>query len=70
MQGEVKSALYLVLYQEIIQFAQFYCRLWGVQIAGNNSLQTFCYRLMDVLAVGQIYYLVQTALECTSAKST
>lgn len=60
---EVKNALYLVLYQEIIQFAQFYCRTWGIQIAGNNSFQTFCYRLMDSLAVGQIYYLVQTALE-------
>ena len=60
---EVKNALYLVLYQEIIQFAQFYCRTWGVQIAGNNAFQTFCYRLMDSLAVGQIYYLLQTALE-------
>ncbi|TCB66212.1 hypothetical protein E0H88_13550 [Acinetobacter sp. ANC 4216] len=60
---EVKNALYLLLYQEIIQFAQFYCRTWGIQIAGNNSFQTFCYRLMDSLAVGQIYYLVQTALE-------
>lgn len=60
---EVKSALYTVLYQEIIQFMQFYCRAWNVQIAGNNSFQTFCFRLMDSLAVGQIYYLVQTALE-------
>src|SRR5690606_25011046 len=44
-------------------FAQFYCRSWNVQIAGNQSFQTFCYRLLDVLAVGQIYYLVQTGLE-------
>ena len=42
---------------------QFYCRTWGIQIAGNNSFQVFCYRLLDVLAVGQIYYLIQTALE-------
>ena len=27
------------------------------------SFQAFCYRLLDVLAVGQIYYLVQSALE-------
>ena len=60
---EVKSALYTLLYQEIIQFAQYYCRTWGVQIAGNQSFQTFCFRLLDSLAVGQIYYLVQTALE-------
>lgn len=60
---EVKSALYMVLYQEIIQFMQFYCRTWGIQIAGNTAFQSFCFRLMDSLAVGQIYYLVQTALE-------
>ena len=60
---EVKDALYLLLYQEIVQFMQFYCRTWGIQIAGNHSFQSFCYRLLDVLAVGQIYYLVQTALE-------
>ena len=60
---EVKNALYQLLYQEIIQFMQFYCRTWGIQIAGNNSFQVFCYRLLDVLAVGQIYYLIQTALE-------
>ena len=60
---EVKDALYCLLYQEVIQFAQFYCRSWGIQIAGNQSFQAFCYRLLDVLAVGQIYYLVQSALE-------
>lgn len=66
---EVKSALYTVLYQEIIQFMQFYCRTWNVQIAGNNSFQTFCFRLMDSLAVGQIYYLIQTALEYLHKKN-
>lgn len=60
---EVKSALYMVLYQEIIQFTQFYCRTWGIQIAGNIHFQSFCFRLMDSLAVGQIYYLIQNALE-------
>lgn len=60
---EVKDALYLVLYQEIVQFMQFYCRTWGIQIAGNRTFQTFCYRLMEGLAVGQIFYLIQTALE-------
>ena len=60
---EVKDSLYLVLYQEIVQFMQFYCRTWGIQIAGNRHFQSFCYRLMESLAVGQIYYLIQTALE-------
>ena len=60
---EVKNALYMVLYQEIIQFASHYCRTWGIQIAGNNSFQVFCFRLMDSLAVGQIYYMIQNALE-------
>ena len=53
----------MLLYQEIIQFAQHYCRTWGIQIAGNNSFQVFCFRLMDSLAVGQIYYMIQNALE-------
>lgn len=65
---EVKEILYLVLYQEIIQFTQMYCRTWGIQIAGNRSFQQFCYRLLDHLAVGQIYYLVQTGLEYLYAK--
>lgn len=61
--AEVKDALYTLLYQEVIQFAQFYCRTWNIQIAGNHGLQKMCFRLLDHLAVGQIYYLVQTALE-------
>jgi hypothetical protein len=60
---EVKDVLFLVLYQEIIQFMQMYCRTWGIQIAGNRSFQQFCYRLLDSLAVGQVYYLIQTALD-------
>ena len=60
---EVKDTLQLLLYQEIVQFMQFYCRTWGIQIAGNQSFQSFCYRLMESLAVGQIYYLIQNALE-------
>ncbi|MFC6053126.1 hypothetical protein ACFPT0_09775 [Acinetobacter portensis] len=60
---EVKDTLHLLLYQEIVQFMQFYCRTWGVQIAGNLSFQAFCFRLMESLAVGQIYYLIQNALE-------
>lgn len=60
---EVKDTLYLVLYQEIVQFCQHYCRTWGIQISGNKGFQAFCYHLMESLAIGQIYYLIQTALE-------
>lgn len=60
---EVKDTLYLVLYQEIVQFMQHYCRTWNILISGNNSFQKFCYQLMEHLAVGQIYYLIQNALE-------
>ncbi|SPL69818.1 hypothetical protein [Acinetobacter stercoris] len=60
---EVKNTLFVVLYQEIVQFTQHYCRTWGIQISGNHGFQTFCYRLLDSLAVGQIFYLIQTALE-------
>lgn len=60
---EVKDALYLLLYQEIVQFMQFYCKTWQVQIAGNARFQSFCYRLLEHLALGQIYYMLQNALE-------
>ena len=60
---EVKNTLYAVLYQEIVQFMQYYCKTWGILIAGNTRFQTFCYRLMDTLAPGQIFYMIQTALE-------
>ncbi|AOA58431.1 hypothetical protein [Acinetobacter larvae] len=60
---EVQSALKMVLYQEVIQFMQYYCKTWGVQIAGNRQFQQYCFTLLDHLAVGQIYYLLQNALE-------
>lgn len=59
---EVKEVLYLMLYQEVVQFAQAICRPWGIQIAGHSSLRQLCYRLLDQLAVEQIFYLVQNAL--------
>lgn len=61
--NEVKDCLYLVLYEEIVQFMQFYCKTWQVQISGNRGFEQFCYRLLDQLAVGQIYYLIQNALD-------
>ena len=66
---EVKSALYYVLYQEIIQFMQFYCKNWHIKIAGNKAFQAFCYQLLDVLSVGQIYYLIQNALDFLHQKN-
>ncbi|WP_353142822.1 hypothetical protein [Acinetobacter pragensis] len=60
---EVKDAIYELLYEKIVQFIQFYCRLWQIQISGNNSLRALCYRLLDSLAVGQVFYLMQTALD-------
>lgn len=60
---EVKDAIYEIMYEKIVQFMQFYCRMWQVQISGNNGLRTLCYRLLDSLAVGQIFYLMQTALD-------
>ena len=59
---EVKDTLYLLLYQEIVQFMQATCRQWNVQISGHGSLRQLCYRLLDHLAVEQIFHLVHTAL--------
>lgn len=60
---EVKDALYFVLYQEVVQFAQYYCRSWGVQISGSKTFQKFCVEQLDNLAVGQLIFLTQNALE-------
>ncbi|ESK40907.1 hypothetical protein P256_00335 [Acinetobacter nectaris CIP 110549] len=60
--NEVKDAIYLMLYQEIMQFTMAVCRTWHVQISGHKSFQILCYRLLDHLAVEQIFYLVHTAL--------
>ncbi|AXY59841.1 MULTISPECIES: hypothetical protein [Acinetobacter] len=65
---EVKDAIYELLYEKIVQFMQYYCRLWQVQISGNNSFKALCYRLLDSLACGQIFYLVQTALDYLHSK--
>lgn len=60
--NEVKETLYLMLYQEIIQFMISICKPWRVQIAGHVSFKQLCYRLLEQLAVEQIFYLVHTAL--------
>lgn len=59
---EVKSALYLMLYQEIMQFTIALCKTWNIQIAGHRTFQQLCYRLLDQLAVEQIFHLIYTAL--------
>ena len=59
---EVKATLYELLYQEIILFTQSICKMWQVQLTSHASFQQLCYRLLDVLAVEQIFYLVHTAL--------
>lgn len=59
---EVKTTLYHMLYQEVIQFAQSVCKTWRVQIAGHHTFQKLCYTLLDTLSVEQIFYLVHTAL--------
>lgn len=60
---EVKEAVRFVLYQEIVQFMQYSCKTWNVKISGNKGFQTLIYRLLDTLAVGQIFYMIQNALE-------
>lgn len=67
--NEVKDALYLMLYQEIIQFAQAVCKNWQIQLSGHTSLRQICYRLLDHLAVEQIFHLVYTALSYLQQKN-
>ena len=63
---QVKSLIYELLYEKIVQFMQFYCRLFKVQISGSKHLKAFIIQLLDHLAYGQILYLVQTALDYLS----
>lgn len=60
--SEVKACLYQLLYQEIVQFAQHTCKAWNIQISGHSSLQQLCFKLLDSLAVEQIFSLVHNAL--------
>ncbi|MEB3754756.1 hypothetical protein [Acinetobacter sp. MD2(2019)] len=60
--SEVKDSLYQMLYQEIIQFTQAVCRSWQVQFSSHISFEQLCYRLLDTLAVEQIFSLIHTAL--------
>ncbi|MBF7682510.1 hypothetical protein I2F27_04075 [Acinetobacter sp. B5B] len=66
---EVKDVLYLMLYQEIVQFSMFICRPWGIQITGHSALKQLCYQLLDQLAVEQIFHLVYTALSYLHEKN-
>lgn len=65
---EVREALYFVLYQEVMQFAIFCCRTWGVQISGNSQFQKFCVEQLNYLAVGQLFHLTQNALDYLHGK--
>jgi hypothetical protein len=59
---EVKAVLYELLYQEIIQFIQSICKMWQVQFTSHASFQQLCYRLLESIALEQIFYLAHTAL--------
>lgn len=67
-ENEVKFALYQMMYQEVVQFMQFICGQWKIQIAGNSLLERFCQQLMGHLALSQIFYLVKHALEYLNSK--
>lgn len=66
---EVKEALYYVLYQELVQFSQFLCSKMGVQISGSKRFQIFCFNELDTLAVGQLMFLTQNALDYLHSKN-
>lgn len=61
-ENEVNFALQHIMYQEIVQFMQYVCGQWKIQIAGHQRLERLCQQLMRSLALTQIFYLVQHAL--------
>lgn len=59
---EVKQAIYHLKYQQIVQYCQFICKNWRIQIAGNSAFESFCYQLLQHLALSQIFYFIHQAL--------
>ncbi|MDO4223324.1 MAG: hypothetical protein Q4D05_04760 [Acinetobacter sp.] len=59
---EVKKTLYVMIYQEIVQYMQNICQAWHVQIAGNKKFEQLCYEMMEHLALSQLYALIYKAL--------
>ncbi|MFW1859207.1 hypothetical protein [Acinetobacter defluvii] len=63
---EVHSTLFIIFYHEILEFTQYYCKRLGVKFSGNKKFKEYCYYLLNYLSLGQIYYMVQTALDYLS----
>lgn len=63
---EVRTTLFIIFYHEIIEFTQYYCRRLGVKFSGNKKFKDYCDYLLNYLSLGQIYYMVQTALDYLS----
>lgn len=59
---DVKSAMYELMYQQIIQYCQFICKAWKVPIAGNRYFEKLCYQLLEHFALLQIFYFMSRAL--------
>lgn len=60
---EVKNTLFIIFYNEIVEFTQYYCKRLGVKFSGNKKFKDYCDYLLNYLSLGQIYYMIQTALD-------
>lgn len=59
---EVKDTLLILLAHEILNYTQYRCQKWQIQFYGNQQFIDYCKSLLNELAVSQIFYLVDRAL--------
>lgn len=59
---EVKETLLILLSHEILNFCQHRCQKWQIQFYGNQQFIDYCKQLLNDLAVTQIFFLADKAL--------
>lgn len=60
--NEVQSTLITLLAHEIVNYCQHYCQKWQIQFYANQKFVDYCKALLQDLAVNQIFFLCQRAL--------
>ena len=66
--NEVKQTLQLILAHELLHFCQYRCQALHVQFYGNQALIDQFQNLLNELAVTQIYFLIDRALNYLAEK--
>jgi hypothetical protein len=60
---EVKHTLLTLFAHEVVNFCQYHCQKWQIQFYANQQLIDYCKVLLNDLAVQQVFYLANRALQ-------